>query len=92
MQKVFDYVQNDYQISEIYGMACTEQRKLELLTDMDSELVLLTLHQADTLPEKKEIVLADYSPTVQLQTLIARFNRQSREYYVTCRVPDEGQE
>lgn len=37
-------------------------------------------------------MLADYSPTVQLQKLIARFNRQSREYYVTCRVPDEGQE
>ena len=90
--KVFAFVQNDYLLSEIYGMECTEQGDVELLTDMDSELVLLTLHQADSLPEKKEIVLADYSPTVQLQKLIARFNRQSREYYVTCRVPDEGQE
>lgn len=54
LQKVFAFVQNDYLLSEIYGMECTEQGDVELLTDMDSELVLLTLHQADSLPEKKK--------------------------------------
>lgn len=65
---------------------------MELLVKMDSELVALTMHREDSLPRKKEIVLADDTMSLPMKKLIARFNRQNKEYYVTYRVPEEGQE
>ncbi len=92
LQKIFAFVQNDYLLQKVWSMECTEQGDLELLVKMDSELVALTMHREDSLPRKKEIVLADDTMSLPMKKLIARFNRQNKEYYVTYRVPEEGQE
>ena len=86
LQKIFAFVQNDYLLQKVWSMECTEQGDLELLVKMDSELVALTMHREDSLPRKKELVLADDTMSLPMKKLIARFNRQNKEYYVTYRV------
>lgn len=85
LEKLFDFIDRDYVINDIYGMEISEDGSIQMTVKVDGLLTMLNIHLDPEyiMPQKQEIVLADFWMHDRVKASIARFNRQSDQYHIT---------
>ncbi len=89
-QLLYNFIQNDFIVGNLYGMEAGDEGSIRFLVELDGDYVLLTL-EADDKPavtEKQEITFAFAMEHLALNKVIARFNRQSDQYHISVMLPE----
>ncbi len=87
-QKVFPFAKNGY-LMQLYHMEVNEQGEIVLWVMLDNTLTMLRMKETDKPQEKQEIMMAFTQAHSALEKSVARFNRQSKGYFITVMLPEE---
>ena len=91
---LFSFMENGYQFDAVCGMVCTGENTLRILMNKDENPVVLSydINKKNQPQEKKELILASYMPNAAFNSIVADFNRQDHEYYVSVRLPEKDED
>lgn len=92
-RELFSFQEMGFPLDEIYGCGIQDDGTLFFYVGYDGEKYLLTAEVRDTTEgsEKQEITIAVNELGVGMRKLIAKYNRQSENYYATIIMPTEGE-
>lgn len=92
-EQVFDFIEEDYIVDELYNMESGEDGKIQMLVELDGGYALLEIRESETPMEttKQEISIALAREHLSLQKAIVRFNRQSDRYHISVVLPKAGE-
>ncbi|MBO5283705.1 MAG: carbohydrate ABC transporter substrate-binding protein, partial [Lachnospiraceae bacterium] len=84
-RELYSFLELGYPLDTIYGCGFREDGALQFWVSCDGEKYLLTAETLDpaAVSEKQEITIALAVASYPMKRLIARYNRQSQDYYVT---------
>lgn len=92
--ELFSFPEMEYLLDTIYGCGFREDGALQFWASCDGEKYLLTAEALDpaAVSEKQEITIALTVASYPMKKLIARYNRQSQDYYVTIITREENEQ
>lgn len=94
VRELYHYGDHGYYPNTLYGMCRGEGQTLQILIECDNDLLLLTydLTKQDVVVNKQELTVAFSMQNPGLKEVIARFNRQNTDYYVSIMLPEQGED
>lgn len=92
MENVFPFVKQGYSVDRVWGASFNGEGNLLMLAEVEEEYLLLEMKIDEDWKDKEELELAVAWCPSFLREAVMKFNRQSDEYYIVLREPEEGED